>query len=186
MNGVHVRFCFKVTREKKLIAAMVFGDLGMAGAWKKYADSMQEITELRRLVCIDDTPKNTESWFIGNALRWLRDNTNINKVISYADETHGHTGIIYKATNFKHLGMTASGRMIEYGDKLYHDKAIRTTYNGKLKPYAERLKAALETGAARYIETKGKHIYLYEMNRKKRNVRNLNGQKQGQLWGSNA
>ena len=163
MSGVMSNYCFKIVLNDTLIGAMVFGKLGMAGVWKKYGNNQDEVIELRRLVCIDDTPKNTESWFIGNSLRWLQKNTNIKKVISYADATYNHMGTIYKASNFKLLGMTSKSKMIEWNGRLYHDKAIRTTYKGKLKPYAQRLKTALEVGEAKYINTKSKHIYLYEL-----------------------
>ena len=43
--------------------------------------------ELRRLVCIDDTPKNTESYFIGKTLRWLKHNTDVEVVVSFVRST---------------------------------------------------------------------------------------------------
>jgi hypothetical protein len=116
----------------------------------------------KRLCCIDDTPKNTESYFIGKTLRWLKKNTDIKRVISYADMTYNHEGTIYKASNFKHCGMTAKGRVIMYQGKRYHDKTIRTKYKGELKPFAKKVKEALETGEAEYVKTQGKHIYIYE------------------------
>lgn len=90
---------------------MLFGKIAMANVWKKYAENESDLTELRRLVCIDDTPKNTESWFIGRALKWLKNNTDIKIVLSYADETHGHSGVIYKASNFNYCGITAKGKL---------------------------------------------------------------------------
>ena len=123
----------------------------------------EDIIELRRLCCIDDTPKNTESYFIGKTLKWLLRNTSIKKVISYADNTYGHRGVIYQASNFKHLGKTAKGRVIMWQGKRYHDKTIRTKYKGELKPFAKRVKEALEKGEAYYEETKGKEIYLYDL-----------------------
>lgn len=163
MNGVMSDYCFKITDNNDIVGAMVFGKLGMAGVWKKYGNNQDEVIELRRLVCIDDTPRNTESWFIGKALNWLLKNTAIKTIISYADMTHGHEGIIYKASNFQHLGITSKGKMISWNGKLYHDKAIRTTYNGKLKPYAQRLKNELDLGNAVYVNTLGKHIYKYSL-----------------------
>ena len=77
------------------------------------------------------------------------------------DETYNHKGVIYKASNFKHLGMTKNGKVIVYKNKLYHDKTIRTK-----KPYAERIKTALDNGTAHYRDTLGKHIYMYELRRK--------------------
>ena len=172
INGLISDYCFKLLDEHKtIIGGMIYGRIAMAGVWKKYADKESELTELRRLCCIDDTPKNTESFFIGNSLRWLKKNTDVLRVISYADMTYGHEGIIYKASNFKHCGMTAKGKVIMFNKKRYHDKTIRTKYKGKLKPYALRIKLALETGEAEYVNTLGKHIYIYELiDRKHKNV----------------
>ena len=130
---------------------------------EEYADSRTELIELRRLCCIDETPKNTESYFIGHCLRWLRKNTDVKKVISYADMDFGHKVIIYQATNFTYLGMTKKGKVIIFNGKRYHDKTIRTYHNGKLKPYAVKIAEALKNGQAFYQETKGKHIYLYKL-----------------------
>jgi len=171
INGLNTSYCFKLTYNDKIIGAMLYGRLAMAGVWKKYADSVDDVIELRRLCCIDDTPSNTESFFIGNTLRWLRDNTDIKMVVSYADPYYNHEGIIYKASNFYHAGFTAKGRVIDYNGRLYHDKAIRTKYKGKLKPYAQKLKDALDNGKAKYVNTPGKHIYLYELRRRKGNDR---------------
>lgn len=163
VNGLISDYCFKLLDGDEIIGAMMYGRIAMAGVWKKYVDAESDIIELRRLCCIDETPKNTESYFIGHTLRWLKANTKIKRVISYADTTYGHEGTIYKASNFKHIGMTASGRVIMYNGKRYHDKTIRTKYKGALKPFAKRIKEALDSGAARYINTKGKHIYIYDL-----------------------
>jgi len=166
INGVLSTYCFALYHNEELVGAMIFGKVGMAGAWKKYAENEKDILELRRLCCIDDTPKNTESFFIGKCLKWLRDNTLVKTIISYADANHGHSGIIYQATNFKHKGMTAKGRVIMLGDRQYHDKTIRTMYKGRLKPFAKRVKDALENGDAYYKTTIPKHIYLFDIKRK--------------------
>lgn len=163
INGLMSDYCFKLTYNGELIGGMIFGRLAMANVWKKYGESIDSVIELRRLCCIDDTPKNTESYFIGYALRWLKKNTAIKVIVSYADEDFGHTGVIYRATNFTHIGMTPKGRVIIHNGKRYHDKAIRTKYKGELKPFARKLKEALETGEAYYKGTKGKHIYLYKL-----------------------
>lgn len=163
INGLLSQYCFKLMDGDTMVGAMIYGGLGMANCWKKYAENKEDIIELRRLCCIDDTPKNTESYFIGKTLKWLLRNTSIKKVISYADNTYGHRGVIYQASNFKHLGKTAKGRVIMWQGKRYHDKTIRTKYKGELKPFAKRVKEALEKGEAYYEETKGKEIYLYDL-----------------------
>ena len=168
VNGLRISNVFALMADNNLIGAMIYGSLGMANTWKKYADREEDIVELRRLCCIDNTPRNTESYFIGKTLRWLKKNTDYKTVVSYADSYHGHCGTIYKASNFEYHGMTAKGRLIQYNGRTFHDKSIRTYYENKygvkaLKPFAQELKTALETGAAHYVDTPGKHIYTYRL-----------------------
>lgn len=163
INGVKSKYCFKLLYNNIILGAMIYAGFGMANVWKKYVDSEDKVIELRRLCCIDDAPKNIESFFIARTLKWLKKNTQIEIVISYADDYYGHKGIIYKASNFVYLGTTNPSKMIEWNGKLWHDKTIRTKYNGKLKPYAQRIKDALERGEAKYINSCFKHIYEYRL-----------------------
>lgn len=163
INGLMISYCFKLLDQEKIIGAMIYGKLAMANSWKKYGETEKDVIELRRLCCIDKTPKNTESYFIGRTLRWLKQNTDIKIVVSYADPEYGHSGVIYKASNFKLLGKTSRGRVIMWNGKKYHDKAIRTKYRGKLKPFAEKLLNALNDGSATYKNTTGKNIYIYTL-----------------------
>ena len=163
INGLKSNFCFGLFNNNNLIGAMIYGQIAMANVWKKYVQKENQLIELRRLCCIDKTLKNTESYFIGYTLRWLKKNTEYVKVISYADTDYNHQGIIYKASNFKFKGMTNKGKVIVYNNKIYHDKTIRTKYKGKLKPYAKKIKEALDNGRAYYKDTLGKKIYIYEL-----------------------
>jgi hypothetical protein len=163
INGVMSKYCFAMYKDNELIGAMLYGNLGMANAWKKYGNSEDQVIELRRLVLIDDTPRNSESWFIGWTIRWLKKNTEIKTIVSYADANYGHSGVIYKATNFQHVGMTSKGRVIMHNGKKYHDKTIRTKYKGELKPFAKRLLIALEEGEAYYVKQEPKHIYVMDI-----------------------
>lgn len=168
VNGLRIVQCFGLYDEDRLIGGMVYGGMGMANAWKRYGETEHEVVELRRLVVIDDTPPTTESYFIGKTLRWLTQNTDIKTVVSYADNTHGHVGTIYKASNFQFKGETAKGKMLSFNGKLYHDKSLRTTYIKKdgtktLKPFAQRLKDAVASGEAVWVPTKTKNIYVYPL-----------------------
>jgi hypothetical protein len=159
---------FGLFYEKNLIGAMIYGSLAMANTWKKYAKEESKVVELKRLCCIDKTPKNTESYFIGKTLRWMKQHSGFDLVVSYSDTFYGHEGIIYKASNFKHMGLTTKGKVIDYGERYYHDKCIRTYYINKdgekvIKPFAQKIKGALETGEAKYVEMPEKHIYIYSL-----------------------
>lgn len=75
-------------------------------------DYKDHVTELHRLYVEDsylgqETPKGTESWFISRCLKKLKeDKPHIWAVLTFADSTEGHTGVIYKATNARFCGMT--------------------------------------------------------------------------------
>lgn len=82
------------------VRASVFG--------KEHVD---KVTELHRLVILDGTPKNTESWFISRALRQLLEyRPNLRAVVSFADLSEGHRGIIYQASNALYCGTTRRAR----------------------------------------------------------------------------
>lgn len=164
INGLTIDYVFKLLdTSNNIIGVMIYGKIAMANVWKKYAENESDLTELKRLCCIDNTPRNTESYFIGKTIKYIKKHTNIKRIISYADMTYNHEGTIYKATNFKHIGVTAKGKVIMYNNKRYHDKTIRTKYKGELKPFAKVIKEALECGEAKYVNTLGKHIYIYEL-----------------------
>ena len=156
INGLISDYCFGLFNGNIMIGAMIYGKMAMANQWKKYAvnenSDQSSVIELRRLVLIDDTLKNSESFFIAKTLKWLKKNTNVEVIISYADPNYGHVGTVYKASNFVFLGKTSPGKVIIFNGKKYHDKAIRAKYNGKLKPFSKKLKKALENGEAYYVK----------------------------------
>ena len=126
-----------------------------------YPEAPNKVLELRRLCLIDDTPKNAESFFVGRTLRWLRQNTAWEFVISYADEEQGHKGIIYKASNFKSLGKTSPGKKLEVDGKSFHIRTLSMLD----RPYGveinRRYKAKDE--GVKVIETLPKNIYTYSL-----------------------
>jgi len=161
INGCNFSHGFKLIYDGGIVGAAFFGRLAMANQWKRFSDVESDVIELRRLCCIDDTPKNTESFFIGGMLRWLKTNTGYRVVVSYADHEHGHTGVIYKASNFEYLGKQRGAKVIDFNGRTYHDKALRTKYKGNLKPFAKTLNAAIDSGAAVFRQTAGKHTFVY-------------------------
>ncbi len=69
------------------------------------------VLELSRLFLDDKVPKNGESHFIAFGLRWVRKQMpEIGGVVTYADPSVGHTGAIYRATNFTPDGRTDDER----------------------------------------------------------------------------
>ena len=178
VNGIQSYYHFGLYRDGKfglpeMIGAMMYAHPSMPATAAKYNPiNPTKCLELRRLVCIDDTPKNTESYFIGQTLKWLRRNTDIEVVISYADLEFGHEGVIYKATNFIHLGKSGGGRVLLVDGKKYHARSL----NQKEKPYGRDLKRRWENKEGHkfwdseqdmhFVNTKPKNIYVYYLNKK--------------------
>ncbi len=113
----------------------------------------RSVTELHRLVLLDEIPKNTESWFIARVLRlFKKERPNYNAVLSFADATQNHIGTIYQATNAIYTGM--SGKAIFFVDE-----------SGRLRhPRQNGINISLNEAITRgWKPTKreGKHRYLY-------------------------
>jgi len=134
-------------------------------AWKKFGKCENDVLELRRLVCLDDTPKNTESRCISIMLRWLKRNTDWKVIVSYADTNFGHSGVIYRASNFIFVG--ESGKDKGFKDpatgKVYHSRALRTKYKGDFKPFVKKLRVKLERGELIQVELKPKLCYIFRL-----------------------
>jgi len=164
VNGIKVSYCFRLLDGSQMIGAAVFGQMSTT-AWKKFSSRESDVLELRRLVCVDEAPRNTESFFIGAMLRWLRKQTEVKTVVSYADPNFGHVGTVYKASNFKHVGM--SGKDYAFKDKetgkIHHSRALRTKYNGDFKPFVKVLRQRLADGLLERIELQPKHCYVYQL-----------------------
>lgn len=165
LNGVKITQCFSIKFNNDLVGGIVYGKLSTT-AWKKFGKTEDEVLELRRLVLLDKCGKNSESRVIGNTIRWIKKNLkNITIIVSYADPNHGHEGIIYRASNFKHIGFSSAD--IGYKDletgKIYHSRALRTKYKGDYKPFVKKLRLKKELGLLQEIKLKGKHCYIYKL-----------------------
>ena len=178
-NGIQQMECFALFREgkfgfdKEMIGAALYAIPSMPSTAKKYnPDNPDKCRELRRLCCLDEAPTNTESYFISQTLKWLKRNTDIEVIISYADLEFGHEGVIYKATNFIHLGKSGGGRILVVDGKKYHARSL----NQKEKPYGRDLKRRWKNKDGHkfweseqdmyFVNTKPKNIYVYYLNKK--------------------
>jgi hypothetical protein len=87
-------------------------------------DRKDEVIELHRLHVLDITPRMTEGWFIGKSIKLLKkDRSKTKAIISFADTTQGHEGVIYKATNFMFMGKTSKATFYEDVDgRLRHPR----------------------------------------------------------------
>lgn len=166
INGVKITQCFSVTvNDNWLIGGVLFGPLSTT-AWKRFDKNENAVLELRRLVLSDFAGKNSESRVVGFCLRWIKKNLkHVSIIVSYADPTFGHSGTIYRASNFIHDGMTPADKGykdLETG-KIYHSRALRTKYKGDYKPFVKRLRQKLANGELETVVLTPKHRYIYKL-----------------------
>jgi hypothetical protein len=97
-------FAFGLYGDSELIGICLFGIPASHNVCMLFGeDESQKVLELTRLWTIDDG-RQKESYFISRALRQLPKEYDI--IISYADASQGHCGIIYQATNWIYFGLT--------------------------------------------------------------------------------
>jgi len=154
---------FGLFKDDILIGVCCFGQ--PSAPIQKYAFKNRDfrLYELTRLV-VDSGHKNAASFLISQSLKLLSNKPCA--IISYADSAHGHSGIVYQATNWIYTGSTISH------DKLYvvggiptHPITLRDKY-GITNPTEWAIKNNIER-----ISPKPKHRYFYfvgDKNEKKR------------------
>lgn len=162
-RGVNGRINLGLMFNGKIYGVAIVGQPATPNVAAKYsAGGMLKVLELRRFCCVDATPKNTESYFLSKIIWWLRKNTDCDRVISFADETYGHSGTIYKAANWREIGVSAPEKKIEWRGFRYHRRALWQHTRPQQKA---AILAALESGEARWVKTLGKKVFHYDVNR---------------------
>lgn len=86
--------------------------------------------ELARLYLLDEIPRNSETWLIGQSVRYIRaHHRDVQYLLSYADPSAGHAGTIYKAANWRADGSTDDDRKTPRCD--YVDTRTNKKYGRK-------------------------------------------------------
>lgn len=90
---------------KNLIGVIIYGTPSSSSLRKGVCgiEEKDNVIELTRLWIKDGTPKNTESFLIGNTIGKVDKEI----IVSYAEIQQGHTGIVYQATNWIYTGLSA-------------------------------------------------------------------------------
>lgn len=140
---------------KKIYGGIVIGKMRHANKYDEKA------VELRRMVLHPDCPKNTASYFLSKTIWWLKNNTDISVVLTFADRTVGHVGTCYKAANFEFVKETPPTIHVLWKGLRYHPRSLSID-----RPYSYRMREAVKTGEAIVEKGKSKLLYKYEIRRK--------------------
>lgn len=151
--GGGISICFAMFINDVLVGGSV---LGKPRHEKKYRNCI----DIRRMACIDEAPCNSESYFLGQIIKWITCNTDYQFVLSYSDLTVGHKGTIYKAANFKEIGLTSESKYVEWEGKTYHPRSLSIE-----RDYSYRMREDLKTGKAILKTGLPKKIWIYEINK---------------------
>ncbi len=159
-KGGIVSHCFSARVEGMLVGAAVFGHkAGNAKTGSIFLppyDTSDDCRELIRLVMSDVMPTNSESHFIGWCLRYLKGNSDILGLLSYADPEHDHNGTIYRASNWLYTGLSnPSKKFIVDGDEM-HQRTASTAFGTASVPKIRAMGHTVEVRTA-----KPKHRYVY-------------------------
>lgn len=159
--GGGISFCFALVNNGKIVGGAI---TGLPRHTKKYPNTI----DIRRMACLDDSPKNSESFFLGRIIQYIASNTDFKFVLSYSDKTVGHFGTIYKASNFKNVGETAQSKYIEFGDRKYHMRSMTID-----RDYSYKLRGAIKEGSAKIVTGDKKIIWIYEIGWKQKRKKYL-------------
>lgn len=108
------------------------------------------VYELTRLWIDDSVPKNGESYLIGNTIKQLDREI----VVSFADSSQNHIGVVYQATNFLYTGLSAK----------FRDPKVKGLEHQHHATYANGLTNA------QVVEKYGDKVYWVERPRKHRYI----------------
>jgi hypothetical protein len=114
-------------------------------------DEAKNVYELTRLWVDDSVPKNGESWLIANTMG----KTDREIIVSFADSSQNHVGVVYQAANFIYTGLSAK----------FRDPKVQGLEHQHHATYANGLtnKQVIEKFGDRvyWVDRPRKHRYVY-------------------------
>jgi len=153
--------CYAGFYGDKLAGVIIYGNGANNNTFSALIPDIEvkDCRELMRLWSADEMPKNTESKLIAESLKLLP--KEIHLVVSFADPSHNHLGIIYQATNFLYCGMSSPSKMlVDDKGKIFH---VRTIGSYKRRhPELQKLTnlKIMDKYGWKYIDSAGKHRYV--------------------------
>ncbi len=151
------KLTFGIFSGNRLLGAITFG-AGPHRAYQLVRDATpDDCMALTRLWLSDELPNNSESRVIGIALRALRKFTKLKFLVSYADPSQGHEGIVYQATNWLYTGLSETMPLYDLGDgQARHSRSFAHCYGTHSSKYFESRGINI-----RQIPQTPKHRYVY-------------------------
>ncbi len=100
--------------------------------WKK-------VLSLTRLVIEPGTPKNAATFLLARSIKKIWEDGRFVSLVTYADESQGHTGGIYRASNWTYVGRTGPyPRWLDASGKQVAPKATVNRTKSKMEELGHR------------------------------------------------
>ncbi|MDD5127231.1 MAG: DNA methyltransferase [Dehalococcoidales bacterium] len=144
---------FGIFLSNRLLGALTLG-AGPAYAYNLVKDAtIDDCLALTRLWLSRELPHNSASKVLGIAVRSLRQNTSVKFLVSYADPSAGHVGIVYQAAGWLYTGLSSAMPLYDLGDgKPRHSRSLAHRLGTHSVKYLRRnnLEVKLINQAAKY------------------------------------
>jgi hypothetical protein len=95
--------------------------VGAFGLKREEQNGLYELSRLCIHPNIQQEEYNITSWFVSRCIRSFRKEVSPRCILSYADSSR-HTGVIYRALNFKYYGLTKPKKDFYYEDGTKHSR----------------------------------------------------------------
>ena len=115
-------------------------------------ENQERVYELNRLWVSDEVPKNGESFLIANTMCLLDREI----VVSFADTSQGHLGVVYQASNFIYTGLSSKFKdpKVKGKENMHHATYAHGMTNAQvIEKFGEENVV--------FVERPRKHRYIY-------------------------
>lgn len=170
---------FKTENGEKIGGVLVFSNdyADNTGVWNKYGYT-DKLILLSRGVCLWWTPKNSASFFISRACKWIKENTKYRIVTATVDPAAGEIGTIYQSLNWHYVGVMSGNYYHNRETKrfgVYIDGKLRSSRWVRNKLGTMKRDEILETYPnAIFVHQYRKRRYFHFMDSKTMNKKHFN------------
>lgn len=107
ITGVYFHGLYRVSAPDELMGVAHWLPPTKPAAVSVDPENWRRVLSLSRLACHPSCPTNAASFLMGRSIRLIKLEGKWKSLVTYADESQGHQGQIYKATNWIHKGQSS-------------------------------------------------------------------------------
>jgi len=113
-------------------------------------ENWTKVLSLTRLVILPGVPSNACSFLLAHSVRLMRVDNRFTALVTYADESQGHSGAIYLAANWRYVGRTGP-----------YPRWIDPTSGRQVHPKATKNRTKAQMNALGYVLVGKFHKHKY-------------------------